>query len=104
MADSHMLELGRKILASQPFNAFLGAELLSLAEGAAELSVPQLHAMCNGTGHDRQACDASLTRNSYRRPPRPRPVPPRPLIRFPSRYMTLSMKYWPSDSVRDSSM
>ncbi len=40
MADDPMLELGRKILASQPFSALLGAELLGLAEGAAELSVP----------------------------------------------------------------
>ena len=40
MADRPMLELGRKILASQPFSAFLVAELLGLAEGAAELSVP----------------------------------------------------------------
>lgn len=40
MADGPMLELGRKILASQPFSVLLGAELLGLAEGTAELSIP----------------------------------------------------------------
>ena len=40
----------------------------------------------------------------YRPRPLPPRIPPRPPIRVPSRYMTLTMKYWPSDSVRDSSM
>lgn len=35
-----MLELGRKILASQPFSVFLGAELTDLSAGKAELRIP----------------------------------------------------------------
>ena len=35
-----MLDLGRKILASQPFSVLLGAELIQLHEGAAEIKVP----------------------------------------------------------------
>ena len=35
-----MLDLGRKILASQPFSVLLGAELTNLHEGAAEINVP----------------------------------------------------------------
>ena len=36
----NMLDLGRKILASQPFSVLLGAELLALSPGAAEIKVP----------------------------------------------------------------
>jgi len=66
MADGSMLELGWKILASQPFSAFLGAELLGLAEGAAELSVPirpefaQQHGFVHG-GIVSYAADNALT-------------------------------------------
>ena len=35
-----VLGVGRRILASQPFNALLGAELRVLAEGRAEISIP----------------------------------------------------------------
>ncbi len=35
-----ILDLGRKILASQPFSVLLGAELLALSPGAAEIKVP----------------------------------------------------------------
>ncbi len=35
-----MLDPGRKILASQPFSALLGAELIALSGGAAEIRVP----------------------------------------------------------------
>jgi uncharacterized protein (TIGR00369 family) len=35
-----MLEWGRKILASQPFSVFLGAELVAFSPGIAELKVP----------------------------------------------------------------
>ena len=66
MADSPMLDLGRKILASQPFSAFLGAELLNLADGAAELGVPirpefaQQHGFVHG-GIVSYAADNALT-------------------------------------------
>ena len=35
-----MLQLGKRVLASQPFSVLLGAELLSLTEGSAELKIP----------------------------------------------------------------
>ena len=35
-----LLALGREILASQPFSVLLGAELLGLSRGAAEIRVP----------------------------------------------------------------
>ena len=35
-----MLDLGRKILASQPFSVLLGAELTGLSRGTAEMRVP----------------------------------------------------------------
>lgn len=61
-----MLDLGRKILASQPFSVHLGAELTGLAEGAAELSVPirpelaQQHGFVHG-GIVSYAADNALT-------------------------------------------
>jgi len=66
MANGSMLELGRKILASQPFSVLLGAELLGLAEGTAELSVPirpefgQQHGFVHG-GIVSYAADNALT-------------------------------------------
>ena len=66
MADSQLLDLGRKILASQPFSVFLGAELLSLCVGHAELEVPirpefgQQHGFVHG-GIISYAADNALT-------------------------------------------
>lgn len=66
MADSHILELGRKILASQPFSVFLGAELLGLCPGTAELRIPirpelgQQHGFVHG-GIVSYAADNTLT-------------------------------------------
>ena len=61
-----MLEPGRQILDSQPFSVLLGAELLSLAEGHAELRVPiraelkQQHGFVHG-GVISYAADNALT-------------------------------------------
>ena len=40
MEENEYLEVGRQILASQPFSVLLGAELLDFGEGYAELGVP----------------------------------------------------------------
>ena len=50
-------------------------------------------------GHPR-ACSRGLTQDPYR----PLPRDPLRFIGVPSRYITRSMKYCPSESVRDSSM
>lgn len=61
-----MLEPGRKILASQPFSVLLGAELLRLADGRAELRIPiraalkQQHGFVHG-GVISYAADNALT-------------------------------------------
>ena len=61
-----MLELGRKILASQPFSVFLGAELTDLSAGKAELRIPirpefgQQHGFAHG-GIVSYAADNALT-------------------------------------------
>ena len=61
-----MLGLGRRILASQPFSVFLGAELLHLADGNAELRIPirdelrQQHGFVHG-GVISYAADNALT-------------------------------------------
>jgi len=66
MADNHMLELGRKILASQPFSVFLGAELTGLSAGKAEIRIPirpefgQQHGFVHG-GIVSYAADNALT-------------------------------------------
>lgn len=65
-ADNHMLELGRKILASQPFSVFLGAELTGLSAGKAEMRIPirsefgQQHGFVHG-GIVSYAADNALT-------------------------------------------
>ena len=65
-ADSHILDLGRKILASQPFSVFLGAELLGLSSGIAKLWIPvrpefgQQHGFVHG-GIVSYAADNALT-------------------------------------------
>ena len=61
-----MLDLGRKILASQPFSVLLGAELLGLSPGTAEIKVPirpqsgQQHGFVHG-GVVSYAADNALT-------------------------------------------
>jgi uncharacterized protein (TIGR00369 family) len=61
-----MLAMGRRVLASQPFSAWLGAELLSFAHGAAELKIPitpqmtQQHGFVHG-GVISYAADNALT-------------------------------------------
>lgn len=61
-----MLDLGRKILASQPFSVLLGAELLDLSPGTAEIRVPitpqlgQQHGFVHG-GVVSYAADNALT-------------------------------------------
>ena len=61
-----MLDPGRKILASQPFSVFLGAELTGLSAGAAELRIPirpefgQQHGFVHG-GVVSYAADNALT-------------------------------------------
>ena len=66
MATGDMLRLGRKILASQPFSVYLGAELLSLSPGRAELRIPirpefgQQHGFVHG-GIVSYAADNALT-------------------------------------------
>ncbi len=61
-----MLDPGRKILASQPFSVFLGAELTGLSAGAAELRIPirpefgQQHGFVHG-GIVSYAADNALT-------------------------------------------
>lgn len=61
-----MLDLGRKILASQPFSVVLETELLSLARGTAELRIPirselgQQHGFVHG-GVVSYAADNALT-------------------------------------------
>lgn len=37
---THLLALGRRVLASQPFSVLVGAELLSFGEGHAQIEVP----------------------------------------------------------------
>ena len=62
----NMLDLGRKILASQPFSVLLGAELPSLSAGTAEIRVPirpqlrQQHGFVHG-GVVSYAADNALT-------------------------------------------
>lgn len=61
-----MLGLGKRILASQPFSVLLGAELLHLADGHAELRIPirdelkQQHGFVHG-GVISYAADNALT-------------------------------------------
>lgn len=61
-----MLAAGRRILASQPFSVFLGAELISFAEGRADLRIPvraellQQHGFVHG-GVVSYAADNALT-------------------------------------------
>lgn len=61
-----LLNLGRKILASQPFSVLLGAELPALAPGTAEIKVPirpqlgQQHGFVHG-GVISYAADNALT-------------------------------------------
>ena len=61
-----MLDSGRKILASQPFSVLLGAELLGLSPGTAEIKVPispqlgQQHGFVHG-GVVSYAADNALT-------------------------------------------
>lgn len=61
-----MLELGRKILASQPFSVLLGTELLGLSSGEAEIRLPieprlaQQHGFVHG-GVLGYAADNALT-------------------------------------------
>jgi uncharacterized protein (TIGR00369 family) len=61
-----MLALGRQVLASQPFSVLLGAELLSLSQGSAELKIPikadlkQQHGFVHG-GVISYAADNALT-------------------------------------------
>ena len=61
-----MLDLGRKILASQPFRVFLDAELTGLSPGNAELAIPirpefgQQHGFVHG-GIISYAADNALT-------------------------------------------
>ena len=61
-----MLAPGRRILASQPFSVLLGAELLGLAEGRAEIRIPiraefkQQHGFVHG-GVISYAADNALT-------------------------------------------
>ena len=63
---SDMLGPGRRILASQPFSVLLGAELLRLADGRAELRIPirgelkQQHGFVHG-GVISYAADNALT-------------------------------------------
>ena len=65
-AMQDMLAWGRQILASQPFSVLLGAELLGLCEGSAELKVPiraelkQQHGFVHG-GVISYAADNALT-------------------------------------------
>ena len=61
-----LISLGRKILASQPFSVLLGAELLGLSEGRAEIKVPakrqleQQHGFVHG-GAVSYAADNAIT-------------------------------------------
>lgn len=61
-----LFSLGRKILASQPFSVLLGAELLGLSEGRAEIRVPatrqveQQHGFVHG-GAVGYAADNAIT-------------------------------------------
>jgi uncharacterized protein (TIGR00369 family) len=61
-----MLALGRRVLASQPFSVLLKTELLSFADGAAELKIPitaqvtQQHGFVHG-GVISYAADNALT-------------------------------------------
>ena len=63
---SDILGTGQRILASQPFSVFLGAELLQLADGNAELRIPirdelkQQHGFVHG-GVISYAADNALT-------------------------------------------
>ncbi len=63
---SDMLEWGRKVLASQPFSALIGAELVAFAPGSAEIHVPisekvkQQHGFVHG-GVVSYAADNALT-------------------------------------------
>ena len=62
----NMLDPRRKVLASQPFSVLLGAELLGLSPGMAEIKVPirpqlgQQHGFVHG-GVIRYAADNALT-------------------------------------------
>ena len=68
-----MLDLGRKTLASQPFSVLLGAELLGLSPGMAEIKVPirpqlgQQHGFVHG-GVISHAADNVLTFAGGKRP------------------------------------
>jgi uncharacterized protein (TIGR00369 family) len=61
-----MLTWGRQVLASQPFSALLGAELVTFSEGSAELKIPirpdlkQQHGFVHG-GVISYAADNALT-------------------------------------------
>ena len=61
-----MLDMGRAILAAQPFSVLIGAELLSLSSGSVELQVPvtdkirQQHGFVHG-GVVSYAADNALT-------------------------------------------
>lgn len=62
----HLLALGRRVLASQPFSVLLGAELVAFSEGCAEIRVPirpehkQQHGFVHG-GVLAYAADNALT-------------------------------------------
>lgn len=61
-----MLEMGRQVLAAQPFSVLIGAELIRFSEGSAELKVPikqdlkQQHGFLHG-GVVSYAADNALT-------------------------------------------
>jgi acyl-coenzyme A thioesterase PaaI-like protein len=61
-----LLDLGKQVLASQPFSVFVGAELLSFTQGYAELKIPirpelkQQHGFVHG-GVISYAADNALT-------------------------------------------
>jgi len=61
-----LLNLGKQVLASQPFNGLIGAELLSFSQGYAELKIPirpelkQQHGFVHG-GVISYAADNALT-------------------------------------------
>jgi uncharacterized protein (TIGR00369 family) len=62
----NMLEMGRRVLGSQPFSVLLGTELVSFGDGAAELKIPitpqmkQQHGFVHG-GVISYAADNALT-------------------------------------------
>lgn len=64
--DQDLLNLGRQVLAEQPFSVLLGAELLAFSEGRAEIRIPirpelkQQHGFVHG-GVLSYAADNALT-------------------------------------------